>query len=88
MLLVSECIARSALVREESRGGHTREDFPKMDSKWRQVNNVSAIDGEGVKCVQEKAKMLTDELANLFDMSELAKYFTEEELAGVKGGSH
>ena len=88
MLLVSECIARSALIREESRGGHTREDFPKMDSKWRQVNNVSSIDGEGVKCVQEKAKMLPDELANLFDKSELGKYFTEEELAGVKGGSN
>ena len=88
MLLVSEAMARSALVREESRGGHTREDFPKMDSKWRQVNNVTSIDGESVKCVQERAKMLPDELANLFERSELSKYFTEEELAGMKGGSN
>ena len=88
MLLVSECMARSALIREESRGGHTREDFPKMDSKWRQVNNVSSVDGNSVKCVQERAKMLPDELAGLFEKSELAKYFTEEELAGVKGGSN
>ena len=28
MLLVSECIAKAALEREESRGGHTRDDFP------------------------------------------------------------
>ena len=28
MLVVSECIARAALEREESRGGHTRDDFP------------------------------------------------------------
>ncbi|CAB4550347.1 unannotated protein [freshwater metagenome] len=88
MLLVSECMARSALIREESRGGHTREDFPKMDSKWRQVNNVSSVDGNSVKCVQERAKMLPDELAGLFEKSELAKYFTEDELAGVKGGSN
>lgn len=35
MLLVSECVAKAALQRTESRGGHTRDDFPKMDSKWR-----------------------------------------------------
>ncbi|WP_433545862.1 fumarate reductase/succinate dehydrogenase flavoprotein subunit [Streptomyces sp. CA-294286] len=38
MLLVSECIARAALERTESRGGHTREDFPAMERSWRQVN--------------------------------------------------
>ena len=31
MLLVSECVARAALEREESRGGHTRDDHPAMD---------------------------------------------------------
>ncbi len=36
MLLVSECVARAALERTESRGGHTREDHPTMDRKWRQ----------------------------------------------------
>ncbi|MFM8254652.1 MAG: FAD-binding protein, partial [Actinomycetota bacterium] len=87
MLLVSEAMARSALIREESRGGHTREDFPKMDSKWRQVNNVTSVDGEAIKCEQVKAKLLPDELSSLFENSELSKYFTEEELAGMKGGS-
>ncbi len=38
MLLVSECVARAALERTESRGGHTREDHPTMDREWRNVN--------------------------------------------------
>ncbi|MEW1545079.1 fumarate reductase/succinate dehydrogenase flavoprotein subunit [Streptomyces tsukubensis] len=38
MLLVSECIARAALERTESRGGHTREDRPAMEREWRRIN--------------------------------------------------
>jgi succinate dehydrogenase / fumarate reductase, flavoprotein subunit len=88
MLIVSECIARSGLAREESRGGHTREDFPKMDPKWRQINLVCAADGEGTSSTAMPATMMSKELAGLFDPNELAKYFTDEELASVKGGSN
>src|SRR5882757_10804776 len=35
MLLVSECVAKAALMRTESRGGHTRDDFPGMNADWR-----------------------------------------------------
>jgi len=88
MLIVSECIARSGLAREESRGGHTREDFPKMDPKWRQINLVCAADGDGTSSTAKPATMMSKELAGLFDPNELAKYFTDEELASVKGGSN
>jgi succinate dehydrogenase flavoprotein subunit len=40
LLTVSEAIARSALMREESRGGHTRDDFPKPDPAWGKQNVV------------------------------------------------
>lgn len=43
MLLVSECVARAALERTESRGGHTREDRPGMDRAWRNVNLLCAL---------------------------------------------
>src|SRR5438270_239479 len=41
LIAVSETVARSALVREESRGGHTREDFPKPDPVWGTKNVVT-----------------------------------------------
>jgi succinate dehydrogenase / fumarate reductase flavoprotein subunit len=40
LLTVSETVAMSALMREESRGGHTRDDFPKPDPEWGKKNVV------------------------------------------------
>jgi succinate dehydrogenase / fumarate reductase flavoprotein subunit len=85
MLLVSESIARSALERQESRGGHTRDDYPKMDPNWRQVNHLTKWSGKSVEVEAQPAKMLPNELIDLFEMDELKKYFTEKEL--TKGGN-
>jgi succinate dehydrogenase / fumarate reductase flavoprotein subunit len=45
MLVVSECIARAALERRESRGGHTRDDFPGPDPEWGARNLVLTLEG-------------------------------------------
>jgi succinate dehydrogenase / fumarate reductase flavoprotein subunit len=82
MLLVAECAARAALEREESRGGHTREDFPAMDPVWRQVNLVCSVDsGSGEVIVTRKPlPKLPAQLLAMFDRGEMAKYLTDEEL--------
>ncbi len=40
MLLVSESVARAALERKESRGGHTRDDYPMTDYDFWGKRNV------------------------------------------------
>jgi succinate dehydrogenase / fumarate reductase flavoprotein subunit len=81
MLLVSECTALAALERKESRGGHTREDYPKMDPQWRQINLVCGVDSDGnVTLTHQPVPTMRPDLLDLFDRSELAKYMTEEEL--------
>jgi len=81
MLIVSECIARSALMREESRGGHTRDDFPSMSADWRKVNLVCRPDGDGVTVTRQPLPLMPPELLSLFERDELSKYMTDEELA-------
>jgi succinate dehydrogenase / fumarate reductase flavoprotein subunit len=82
MMVVSECTAKAALEREESRGGHTREDFPKMDPKWRQVNLVCSLEKSGdVRLEHKPLPKMRDELITLFDRTELSKYLTDGELA-------
>jgi len=86
MLLVAESTAKSAINREESRGGHTRDDFPGMDNKWRQINNISSFDGNQVNIREQLLPTIPKELFDLFDIHELEKYMTPEEIA--KGGSN
>jgi succinate dehydrogenase / fumarate reductase flavoprotein subunit len=83
MLVVSECTAKAALEREESRGGHTREDFPAMDPVWRKVNLVCSIVDDEVRLTPQPVPTMRDDLLSLFDPSELSKYMTDEELAAV-----
>ncbi|MEU5443954.1 fumarate reductase/succinate dehydrogenase flavoprotein subunit [Streptomyces griseofuscus] len=85
MLLVSECVARAARERTESRGGHTREDFPAMEREWRNVNLLCALADPAVgriRLTRETTPPIRPDLLDLFDKEELAKYLTDEELEG------
>ncbi|MFE9772755.1 fumarate reductase/succinate dehydrogenase flavoprotein subunit [Streptomyces sp. NPDC005931] len=92
MLLVSECVARAALERTESRGGHTREDHAAMDRAWRNVNLLCRLtDPTGglpaadpvsgrISLSRETTEPIRPDLLALFEKEELVKYLAEEEL--------
>jgi succinate dehydrogenase / fumarate reductase flavoprotein subunit len=83
MLLVSECVASAAVLRTESRGGHTRDDHPGMDSDWRRKLLVCSLDGDRVQVAEQPQAAMREDLVELFKIEELRKYFTEDELAGA-----
>ncbi|OIV37350.1 fumarate reductase/succinate dehydrogenase flavoprotein subunit [Mangrovactinospora gilvigrisea] len=82
MLLVSECVARAALTRTESRGGHTRDDFPTMDREWRRKLLICrlAAGAETAEVTPRPNPAMRRDLMELFDAEELQKYLTDEEL--------
>jgi succinate dehydrogenase / fumarate reductase flavoprotein subunit len=87
MLLVSECVAKAALERQESRGGHTRDDYPAMSADWRKINLICrlAAEDKGVELVRQTGEPMRDDLIGLFEVDELRKYLTEAELpSGVR----
>ena len=68
MLTVSECIAKAALERQESRGGHTRDDFPATDDFWGERNLVLKQEATGsVELSHQPLPVMPDELKSLFD---------------------
>src|ERR1700733_8305830 len=90
LLLVSECVAKAALERTESRGGHTRDDHPGMDPSWRKVLLVCSASGDDpivpdVSVVHKDQIPMRPDLLDAFEISELEKYFTDEELADHPG---
>ncbi len=85
ILLIAECVAQAALERQESRGGHTREDYPEMSPEWRKVNLICTLDGNRVTLKRQPLEPMRQDLLGLFEVSELKKYMTDEELAGLPG---
>jgi succinate dehydrogenase / fumarate reductase flavoprotein subunit len=84
ILLIAQCVAQAALERQESRGGHTRDDYPEMSPEWRKVNLICSLDAAGeVALKRQPMEPMRPDLLELFEVSELKKYMTDEELAGL-----
>jgi succinate dehydrogenase / fumarate reductase flavoprotein subunit len=80
IMLIADCVAQAALERQESRGGHTRDDFPGMSPEWRKVNVIASLEGDRVTLKRQPMEPMREDLVTLFDRSELEKYYTEAEL--------
>ena len=65
MLTVSEAVARSAVVREESRGAHSRIDFPETSAEWGKKNNVIWRDGANMGLRQDTLPEMPAELKQI-----------------------
>src|SRR5262249_34385371 len=67
MLTVSEAVALSALERKESRGAHSRIDFPNYDEQWSRSNNIISGDEGGMQLSQTPITEMPAELKQTVD---------------------
>ena len=65
MLVVAEAVTRSALARRESRGAHSRIDFPKTEDAWGKKNHVIVRQGDAMTLVEVPVSEMPDELTQI-----------------------
>ena len=62
MLTVSEAVALSALARTESRGAHSRIDFPNYDPVWEKKHNIIVREGTEMKRLESPVEEMPEDL--------------------------
>jgi succinate dehydrogenase / fumarate reductase flavoprotein subunit len=67
MLTVSEAVALSALERKESRGAHSRIDYPNYAETWGKQNNITLRDDDQMKLNQLPIGEMPSELKQILD---------------------
>jgi succinate dehydrogenase / fumarate reductase flavoprotein subunit len=67
LLAVSEAVTLAALERKESRGGHTRDDYPRPDPEWAKVKIVVREVAGREAVVREPLDEMPGDLKKLFE---------------------